>query len=196
MKRSFSSYDLLWLSIALFPLLMLAMLFPVQPHDYWWYLRLGRDILEQSAVPLTDTYSSIQAGQPVVYLAWLSSVILWLVYQSGGISLTVLLVAIFIGLTYTLLWKLLREYGLGPRLASLLTLLAGLSGSNNWGVRPQLLMFPLFLATLWLLLKWHKCEKKVSLGAHLDRLGMGKFTWIVHSVFRSYRNRLFIRLRR
>ena len=160
MKRSFSSYDLLWLSIALFPLLMLAMLFPVQPHDYWWYLRLGRDILEQSAVPLTDTYSSIQAGQPVVYLAWLSSVILWLVYQSGGISLTVLLVAIFIGLTYTLLWKLLREYGLGPRLASLLTLLAGLSGSNNWGVRPQLLLFPLFLATLWLLLKWHKCEKK------------------------------------
>lgn len=48
------SYDFLWLSIALFPLLIIAMLLPIQPHDYWWYLRLGKDVLESGSVPVVD----------------------------------------------------------------------------------------------------------------------------------------------
>ena len=160
MHNSSRSYDFLWLGIALFPLLIIAVLLPVQPHDYWWYLRLGRDVLESGAVPIVDTYSSVQAGQPIVYQSWLSAAILWLVYKAGGIPLTILLVAALIGLTYALLWQLMREGGIGPRLATLLTLLAGLAGSNNWGVRPQLFAYPLFLAVLWILLKWHKHEQK------------------------------------
>jgi hypothetical protein len=54
----------------------------------------------------------------------------------------------------------MREGGVGARLATLLTLLAGLSGSNNWGARPQFFTYPLFLAVLWLLLKWHNREQK------------------------------------
>jgi hypothetical protein len=160
MKITSRSYDFLWLGIGLFPLLIIAVLLPVQPHDYWWYLRLGKDVLENGAVPIVDTYSSIQAGQPIVYQSWLSAAILWLTYKAGGIPLTIFLVAVLIGLTYALLWLLMREGGVGPRLAALLTLLAGLSGSNNWGVRPQLFAYPLFLATLWILLKWHKRERK------------------------------------
>jgi hypothetical protein len=160
MHNSSRSYDFLWLGIALFPLLIIAVLLPVQPHDYWWYLRLGRDALENGAVPIVDTYSSVQAGQPIVYQSWLSAAILWLAYKSGGIPLTILLVAALIGITYAMLWQLMREGGIGPRLATLLTLLAGLSGSNNWGVRPQLFAYPLFLAVLWILLKWHKREQK------------------------------------
>jgi hypothetical protein len=153
MKRN-SSYDFLWLSIALFPLLTIAILLPIQPHDYWWYLRLGKDALENGAVPVVDTYSSIQAGQPIVYQSWLSAVFLWLTFKAGGIPFTIFLVAVLIGVTYAMLWLLMRESGVGARLTTLLTLLAGLSGSNNWGVRPQLFAYPLFLAVLWLLLKW------------------------------------------
>lgn len=160
MKNPSRSYDFLWLSIVLFPLLIIAVLLPVQPHDYWWYLRLGKDVLETGAVPVVDTYSSIQAGQPIVYQSWLSAVFLWLTYKANGIPSTVLLIAILIGLTYALLWQLMREGGVGARLATLLTLLAGLSGSNNWGVRPQLFTYPLFLAVLWLLLKWQNREQK------------------------------------
>jgi hypothetical protein len=160
MKNSSHSYDFLWLGIALFPLLTIAILLPVQPHDYWWYLRLGKDILENGAVPVMDTYSSIQAGQPLVYQHWLSAVLLWLTYKIAGISGTFLLLAILIGLTYALLWALMRQMEIGPRLATLLTLLAGLSGSNNWGARPQLFAYPLFLAVLWLLLKWQEREQK------------------------------------
>jgi hypothetical protein len=121
---------------------------------------LGKDVLENGAVPIVDTYSSIQAGQPIVYQSWLSAAILWLVYKVGGIPLTIFLVAALIGFAYALLWLLMREGGVGPRLAALLTLLVGLSGSNNWGVRPQLFAYPLFLAVLWILLKWHKREQK------------------------------------
>lgn len=161
MSNSSRSYDFLWLSIALFPLLVIAVLLPIQPHDYWWYLRLGRDVLASGAVPVVDTYSSIQMGQPIVYQSWLSAVILWLAFKEGGIPLTMLLVAVLIGLTYTLLWLILREAGVGPRLAALLTFIAGLSGSNNWGVRPQLFAYPLFLAALWILLKWNRREEKI-----------------------------------
>jgi hypothetical protein len=160
MKITSRSYDFLWLGIALFPLLIIAVLLPVQPHDYWWYLRLGKDVLENGAVPVVDTYSSIQAGQPIVYQSWLSAVFLWMAYKVGGISLTIFLVAALIGIIYALLWLLMREGGVGPRLAALLALLAGLSGSNNWGVRPQLFAYPLFLAVLWLLLKWQNREQK------------------------------------
>src|SRR3972149_768077 len=136
------SYDFLWLGIALFPLLIIAILLPIQPHDYWWYLRLGKDILETGAVPVVDTYSSLQAGQPIVYQSWLAAVCLWLVYKVGGIPFTALLLTLLIGLTYMMLWMMMRQGGVGPRLAALLILLAGLSGSNNWGVRPQMFAYP------------------------------------------------------
>jgi len=155
-----NSYDFLWLSIALFPLLIIAILLPIQPHDYWWYLRLGKDVLQNAAVSVVDTYSSIQAGQPIVYQSWLSAVFLWLTFKTGGIPFTIFLVAVLIGVTYAMLWLLMRESKVGARLTTLLTLLAGLSGSNNWGVRPQLFAYPLFLAVLWLLLKWQNREQK------------------------------------
>ncbi len=154
------SHDFLWLGIALFPLLIIAVLLPLQPHDYWWYLRLGKDVLQNSAVPVADTYSWIQAGQPIVYQSWLSAAILWLVYNAGGIPLTMFLVAILIGSTYTLLWLAMREGGAGARLSALLIFLAGLSGSSNWGVRPQLFAYPLFVAALWILLKWHNVASR------------------------------------
>ena len=37
------SYDFLWLSLGLLPLLFVALLLAVTPYDYWWYLRIRRD---------------------------------------------------------------------------------------------------------------------------------------------------------
>ena len=172
MNRNSLSYDFLWLGITLFPLLIVILLLPLQPHDYWWYLRLGRDILEAGAVPIVDTYSSLQAGQSIVYQSWLSAIFLWVIFKTGGISLTIFFSALCIGLTYAMLWVLMRRGGAGPRLASFLILLAGLSGSNNWGVRPQLFVYPLFLAVVWILLKWQDHDSKF-----LWALVIISFTW-------------------
>ena len=171
-KNRARSYDFLWLSIALFPLLIIAALLPVQPHDYWWYVRLGQYILETGAIPVVDTFSSIQVGVPVVYQSWLSAVFFGMIYKSGGIALTIFLVVVLIGIVHTMLWTMLRQAGIGPRFASLLVLAAGLSGSNNWGVRPQLFAYPLFIGALWILLKWQ--ERKDSFLWLLVPLG---FLW-------------------
>lgn len=159
-QNSSRSYDFLWLSIGLLPLLVIAAMLPVQPHDYWWYLRLGKDIVETGAVPVVDTFSSTQAGMPVVYQSWLSAVLFLLIYKSGGITATIFLVILLIGFVYAILWGMMRQGGLGPRLATLLILISALSGSNNWGVRPQLFAYPLFVGALWILLKWQEHEEK------------------------------------
>jgi hypothetical protein len=51
------SYDLLWLSPAPLVLLPVALLLAITPHDYWFYVRMGRDILESGAIPRVDTFS-------------------------------------------------------------------------------------------------------------------------------------------
>lgn len=152
-------YNFLWLSLLLFPLLLLAFLLPVPPQDYWWYLRLGRDILSTGAVPSVDTYTFTRLGQPMYYQAWLAAVIFWGAYRLGGLALTFLLRGAVIALTYGLLWGLMRRMGASPQLAALLTFLCALASSSNWSVRPQLLVYPLFILTLWLLETWSSREK-------------------------------------
>ena len=148
------SYTFLWLSLLLFPLLLIAFLLPISPQDYWWYLRLGRDILSSGAVPSADTFTFTRLGQPIYYQAWLAAVVFWGVFKLGGLALTFLLRGLLIAVTYGLLWSLMRRLGAGPQLAAIFTFLAALASSNNWSVRPQLLVYPLFMLTLWVLYDW------------------------------------------
>ena len=133
--RRFSS-DILWLGLLLLVVLAIAFLLPVLPNDFWWYLRLGRDILSTGHIPQVDAYSSTAAGQPTIYPMWLSSVFLHLTYQAGGISLVVLLRGICIGIFYSLLWLVCVKSGLPGWLAALLGVISALAGANNWAVRP------------------------------------------------------------
>jgi hypothetical protein len=148
------SYELLWLSISLLPLLLIALLLPLSPHDYWWYLRLGHDVLQLGRVPSVETYSYTQAGESIINQPWLSAVIFWLAYNDGGLNLTFLLRAICIGAAYGFLWVWMREMRVGVRLASILVIAAGLASSNNWAFRPQMFAYPLFSLSLFVLWKW------------------------------------------
>jgi hypothetical protein len=154
------SYDLLWLSLALLFLLPIALFLAVTPHDYWFYVRIGRDILETGAVPRVDTFSYTFPGRPIFYQPWLSAVIFWLVHSLGGVTFTFLLKGVSIGLTYGLIWALMRYAGTGTRLATLLLILLGLSSSMNWSMRPQILAYPLFAVALWALWHWQHGQAK------------------------------------
>ena len=142
------------------PLLFIAFLLPLTPQDYWWYLRLGQDILRQGAIPAVDTYSFTQAGMPFFYQSWLAAVLFWKVYQSGGFLLTFFVRGLIIAITYAFVWLTAREVGAGPKLASLLTLIAALAGSSNWAFRPQLFTYPLFVIALFVLQRWARGENK------------------------------------
>jgi hypothetical protein len=158
--RASSSYSFLWLSLLLFPLLLIAFLLPITPQDYWWYLRLGRDILESGSVPTVDTMSFPSAGQPIFYQGWLAAVMFWIVYRLGGLTLTFLLRGLVLAFTFGILWRLMLRSEAGPQPAALVTLFTMLASSNNWSVRPQLLVYPLFALSLWVLYGWLQGEKR------------------------------------
>jgi hypothetical protein len=159
-SASARSLDFLWLGLTLFVLLTVSFLLPIQPHDYWWYLRVGKDTLQLGAVPTVDTLSFTRMGQPIVYQPWLAAVLLWLAHAAGGATLTFLLRGLIIAAAYGLLWGMTRQAGAGPRLASLLIVLLGLATSNNWSVRPQLFAYPLFVLAFWILLSWHRGQNR------------------------------------
>jgi hypothetical protein len=159
-SRSLRSYDFLWLSLALLFLLPIAFFLSITPHDYWFYVRIGKDILESGAIPTTDTFSYTYPGRPIFYQPWLSAVLFWLAHRAGGATLTFLLRGICIALAYGLIWTLMREAGTGTKLATLLTILLGLSSSMNWSVRPQMLAYPLFMVMLWVLWHWQNGRPK------------------------------------
>jgi hypothetical protein len=158
------SKNFLWLSLPLFVLLLIAFLLSVSPNDYWWYLRLGEEIASAHTVPLTETFSQSQFGQPMVYHSWLSALLFFWIYALGGISLTVLLRGALLALTYALLWKIMCERGASPPLASLILFFSILAGSVNWAIRPQLFAYPLFVGTIWILLRWDKTRNARVLG--------------------------------
>ena len=54
----------------------------------------------------------------------------------------------------------MRALGTDTKLATLLTIILGLSSSMNWAVRPQMFAYPLFAITLWVLWRWHKGQTK------------------------------------
>lgn len=146
----------LFLSLALFLILSIAYLMPIQPNDYWWYVRIGKDIVQQGGIPQTETLSYSASGQPVVYQTWLAALVFWGVHTLGGLGLTNLLRGSLLGIFYLFIWLSLRQAGAGPKLAGLLAVLAALVGSNNWAMRPQLFAYPLFGVSLWALVRWQK----------------------------------------
>jgi hypothetical protein len=154
------SYNLLWLSIAILPLIGLSFMMSVPSQDYWWYLRLGSDILKEGAVPLVDTMSHNRAGQPIFYQQWLSGIIFYLVYQTGGAALAFLLRGVLFGLAYGSLWILMRSF-VGARTATILLILLGIATSNNWVMRPQLFAYPLFVLCLFAVHGWQKGNNRI-----------------------------------
>lgn len=155
-KISSHSVNFLWLSLGLFVILTIAFLLPVRANDYWWYLRLGEDIVQEGYVPTTDTFSSTRYGQPIINQAWLAAVVLWWAHAYGGMTLTVLMRGVLVAAFYILIWYACALAGSSPPMATALTLVSALAASGNWNVRPQLFTYPLFGATLLILWLWQQ----------------------------------------
>ena len=156
-----SSYDFLWLGIALLFILPIAFILAIPPNDYWWYVRIGQDIAQTGIIPTTDTLSYTYLGRPIFYQPWLSAVIFWFAHNLGGATLTFLMRGLSIGIAYGLIWGITRVSGTDPRLTTLLIIVMGLSSSANWSMRPQIFAYPLFAATLWVMWQWQHGNSKL-----------------------------------
>lgn len=146
-----STFDLPWLGILLLIVLAIAFLLPVLPNDFWWYLRLGQDIITNGSVPVVDTYSSTVTGQPVTYPMWLSAVWLYAIHHLGGITAIAFTRGLSVAILFALLWLMAVRGGLPGWLATLTTLISAMASANNWAVRPQMFIYPLFGLSLYIL---------------------------------------------
>ena len=141
------------------PLIGISFLLAIQPQDFWWLMQVGRETIQNGSVPITDTISWSQFGQPIVYQPWLAGVIFYSVYNIGGITFIFLLRALLIAITYAMIWFMLRKVS-NPIVATILIFILGISTANNWAVRSQLFVYPLFALCLWVLLQWQNGNKK------------------------------------
>jgi hypothetical protein len=149
-----STAGFLLLSLVLAAIFIIVVLMPLEPSDYWTYLRIGTEIIRTHAIPTTEFMTYTSAGQPAVFSYWLASLALLGIYNAGGLTLTALATGVCVVVFYLFIWLCLRELKQGAVSSSLLLLVTAMMGSNNWSTRPQVFVFPLFGLSLLILIKW------------------------------------------
>ncbi|HEY90066.1 MAG TPA: hypothetical protein G4N98_10125 [Thermoflexia bacterium] len=117
---------------------------PLRPHDFWWHLKIGQQIVATGAIPTVDTFSLTQAGAPYTYwVFWLMESAFYLLYRQGGPALIILAQSLLITLAYGLVLWNAQQRAQSWRIAALVTLGAVALGIPDWNVRPQVIAFPL-----------------------------------------------------
>ncbi|MCX6056458.1 MAG: hypothetical protein NTZ74_16405 [Chloroflexi bacterium] len=151
-----SSSGFLVFAFVFMVLVSVVVLLPLYPNDFWPYIRIGAEIVRTGGIPTTEFMSFTQFGQPVVYLYWLPSLLLWGSYQLGGVTLISVISVFCISGFYVLLWFCLREFKTGPISSGFILLVTAMVGINDWATRPQVFTFPLFGLALLAVLYWQR----------------------------------------
>ncbi|MDQ2998575.1 MAG: hypothetical protein M3R61_16185, partial [Chloroflexota bacterium] len=130
--------DHVWLAVALMLIALRPLLTPIPPNDFWWHMATGRAIITQGAIPVIDSFSYTQTGQPFFNQGWLAQLFMYGLYQLGSLPLTYIVQALVIALAYGLLLRLcLLRTGQMQLSVGLLLLTTLPLSFDNWLVRPQ-----------------------------------------------------------
>lgn len=149
------SLDHVWLLAGVACIALRALLTPIMPHDFWWHLATGRQIVATGVIPTVDSFSYTRAGEPFYNQSWLAQLGMFGLFELGGPALLVLFQALVLACAYGLLLRLAIRQSGNLRLSVGVLLLGTLPASfDNWLVRPQTYTLPLFVATLYLLTAW------------------------------------------
>ena len=54
----------LWPLAVLAGVFILVSTYPIRPHDFWWHLKAGQEIVLSGRIPSVDTFSYTMAGAP------------------------------------------------------------------------------------------------------------------------------------
>src|SRR5262249_16787497 len=109
----------------------------------------------QGRIPTTDSFSYTQFGQPFYDQGWLAELLMYGIYQLGGVPLILLVQSLVMALAYGLLLRICVIRTSRLRLCLALLLLATLPLSfSNWVVRPQSYTFPIFVGFLTILTEY------------------------------------------
>jgi len=145
------SIEHLWALTVLVGIFVFVNTHPIRPHDFWWHMAVGREILATGRIPLVDTFSYTAAGTPYpsYQMFWLIETALYLLYRTGGAALVIFVHSLVITTAYGLLLWLGQRLSGSWRAGAFATLFAAALGLNDWNVRPQAVTFA--IAALFLL---------------------------------------------
>jgi hypothetical protein len=145
------SIEHLWGLAALVGIFMFVNTHPIRPHDFWWHITIGREIISTGKIPASDIYSYTAQGQPypAYQMYWLMELILFSVFKLGGPALVILIHSMIITSAYGVIFWICKQTSKSWRIAAFGVLFAAALGLNDWNVRPQGITF--LIASLYLL---------------------------------------------
>lgn len=130
--------------------------------DFFHHLNSGRFVLENHTLPKVDEFTHTANGKPWVGYAWGAGVIFYIIYKGLGPIGINLFVAGLAVLTFALLYKLLRSYGISKHIIYLTLATAAPSIAIRWPNRPELFTFP-FVITILLIDRLRLNYPKIAL---------------------------------
>src|SRR4051812_2341752 len=134
-------------ALLLLVLTLTACLMPAQT-DTWWQLRAGEAMWSSHHVMLRDEFSHTVAGGYWPNHEWLSQVLFYAAYKTGGLPMLTALCAAVV----TICWAVIARLTPAPRAVRLLLLGAGaVMTSPAWSLRPQVFSLALVAITLWII---------------------------------------------
>ena len=128
---------------------------PFLDTDLWWHLANGRYILAHG-IPSQDVYSHTAVGHAWVVHEWLSDVGFFALYQLGGLRILVLVTAAAVTAGMILVYRSLRQGGLGNGTAVLLAMVLFIASVPSFGARPQVVNFLLTAVLIAILLGYRR----------------------------------------
>ena len=141
--------DALWM-VAFFNMLLYGRYRMNTDGDLALHLRMGRYILDNGRIPLTDVFSHTLAGQQAAQHKWFAQMVFAVLERLVGLETFVLLCGVVIACAFWLLYKHAREVNESLISVVLVVILAMVTSMLHWLVRPHVFTF-LFLA-MWTLI--------------------------------------------
>jgi hypothetical protein len=141
------SPEALFSALVLLLLVVLAGFMPAQ-SDTWWNLAAGRHIVHTGSVHLAEPFSWTSKGNYWSNHEWLSQVLMYGAYRSGGMPGVAALATIVVAAAMAMLWKLMAG---PPLLRAVLLLVLAPWLVSGWVLRPQVFTLLALAVTVTLL---------------------------------------------
>lgn len=141
--------DPLWFFLPILGIVFAISLNPIPPHDYWWALVMGREILKSGAIPESNLFLyTLEQGAPFHNQPWLGQVWLYQLRHFGdGASVIVRNVLSLVGMGLVLFAALRRASD--PRVVGLLGMAFLTVMIPTLSVRTQIFALVPFAYLIW-----------------------------------------------
>ncbi|OGO11625.1 MAG: hypothetical protein A2Y53_05250 [Chloroflexi bacterium RBG_16_47_49] len=166
----------LWGLAALVGIFVFVNTHPIRPHDFWWHITIGREIISTGQIPTIDIYSYTANGQPYpsYQMFWLMEIVLYELFNLGGPALVIFIHSLVICSAYVIIFWICKQLSKSWRIAAFGAIFAAALGLNDWNVRPQGITF--LLASLFLLAIYE--YRKYRKWGWLAVFPLGMLVWV------------------